>query len=143
MENCLFCNIIAKKISAEIIYEDDFTISFLDINPITPGHTLVIPKIHAENIIDLPENETKELFIAVKRITALLDKSLTANGFTIGINHGKASGQAIDHIHIHIIPRYNGDGGRSMHSIASFTSDQSLSTLKNIILTSLLDEINK
>lgn len=143
MENCLFCNIVAKKINAEIIYEDDSVISFLDINPITPGHTLVIPKVHAENIIDLPENATKELFIAVKKITTILDKSLTANGFTIGINHGKASGQTIDHIHIHIIPRYYGDGGKSMHSIASMTSNQSLSALKNIILASSLDEINK
>lgn len=117
MTNCLFCKIAQKQIPAEIVYEDDKTLAFLDIRPKAPGHTMVIPKIHAENIIDLPESEVEPLFRSVKLVTEKINRALTPRGFTIGINHGKVSGQAIDHIHVHIIPRFEADGGTSIHGV--------------------------
>ena len=115
--DCLFCKIIKKEIPAEIIYEDNNAIGILDIHPLTPGHTMVLPKTHAENILDLPDDQVSPIFLAVKRVTEKLKNSHNPAGFTIGINHGRISGQVVDHLHIHVIPRFSGDGGKSIHSI--------------------------
>src|SRR3989338_1074160 len=114
---CLFCKIVSREIPSEKIFEDDAAFAFLDIHPLAPGHTVVIPKVHAQNILDLPEAAVGPLFSVVKKITAALNSALKPHGFTIGINHGKVSGQAIDHLHIHVIPRFEGDGGGSLHSV--------------------------
>ncbi|HOB89717.1 MAG TPA: HIT family protein [Candidatus Colwellbacteria bacterium] len=132
--DCLFCKIAAKKISSEIIYEDEWVTAFLDVNPLTEGHTLIVPKKHAENILDLDDNAIGPVFAAVKKVTAMLEKSLHPRGFTIGINHGKISGQSIDHLHIHVIPRYTSDGGGSLHSVVHFPPTASLKETKNKIL---------
>ncbi len=131
--NCLFCKIIKKEIPAEIIYEDEKTLAILDINPRAPGHAMVLPKVHGETILDLPENEIGPLFSAVKKITRLIQKSLKPEGFTIGINHGKISGQVIDHLHIHIIPRFKNDEGSSIHSVVNNPPKESLKEIKNKI----------
>ena len=115
--NCLFCKIGKKEIPAEIIYEDETAFALLDIHPMAPGHTMVMPKKHFETILDLEDSELASLFSAVRNVTKLLQKVLAPDGFTIGINHGKASGQTIDHLHIHIIPRFQNDGGGSIHSV--------------------------
>jgi histidine triad (HIT) family protein len=114
---CLFCQIVNKEIPADIIYEDDTAVAVLDIHPKAPGHTMVLPKEHSENILDLPDDKVEGVFKAVKNVTELLRKSLKPDGFTIGINHGKASGQAVEHLHIHIMPRWQNDGGGSIHSV--------------------------
>lgn len=131
--DCLFCKIIKKEIPAEIIYDDDKTMAILDVNPRSPGHTMILPKIHAENILDLPEEKIEGVFKAVKKVTELLNKSLKPEGFTIGINHGKISGQVIDHLHIHIIPRFKDDGGGSVHSVVNNPPKESLRKIKNKI----------
>ncbi|MDP3052707.1 MAG: HIT family protein [bacterium] len=131
--NCLFCSIIKKEIPAEIIYEDEKTLAILDINPRAPGHTMVLSKVHSETVLDLPENEVEPLFSAVKKITKLIQKSLKPEGFTIGINHGKISGQVVDHLHIHIIPRFENDGGSSIHSVVNNPPKESLREIKNKI----------
>lgn len=115
--DCLFCSIAGKEVPSAVIYEDDFALAFLDIHPLSLGHTVVIPKNHAENIISLPKELVGPVFLAVQKTAALLSNALVPKGFTIGINHGKVSGQTIDHLHIHIIPRYEGDGGKSIHSV--------------------------
>ncbi len=112
---CLFCSIVRKEISAEIVYEDDYAVAFLDIHPHAPGHTMVIPRIHAENIIELPSDGIGPLFRAVQSTVRKIQEALAPSGFTIGINHGKVSGQAVEHLHIHIMPRFPGDGGGSVH----------------------------
>lgn len=115
--DCLFCKIIRKEISAEMAYEDDYAVGIVDIHPCAPRHTMIMPKRHAETILDVPDNEIGPLFAAVKNMTSILKKEINSDGFTIGINHGKASGQAIDHLHIHVIPRWLNDGGGSIHSL--------------------------
>ena len=132
--DCLFCKIIKKEIPAEIIYEDDKTAAILDINPRSPGHTMVLPKIHRQTILDLPEKEIEPLFGAVKKVTQLIKNSLKPEGFTIGINHGKISGQVIDHLHIHIIPRFKDDGGGSVHSVVNNPPAKSLAEIKSEII---------
>ncbi|MDO8664880.1 MAG: HIT family protein [Candidatus Liptonbacteria bacterium] len=117
MTECLFCRIGRREIGAEVIYEDDDSIAILDIHPRAPGHTMIIPKAHRETILDVPKEELKALFSAVKTVVSLLSKSLRPEGFTIGINQGKASGQLVDHLHIHAIPRFLNDGGSSIHSV--------------------------
>lgn len=115
--SCLFCKIGNKEIPSEIVYEDESAFALLDVHPIAPGHTVVMPKKHSETILDLGDSELASLFSAVRNTTKLLQKALAPDGFTIGINHGKASGQTIEHFHIHIIPRFQNDGGGSIHSV--------------------------
>ncbi len=134
--DCLFCDIVAKKIKGSIIYEDERTIAFLDINPRAPGHTLVIPKNHCETILDLDEKEVGPVFSAVKRMTEVLKKALNPDGFTIGINQSKAAGQVVDHLHIHIIPRWKNDEGGSVNSVVLNKTDESLESIKEKILES-------
>ncbi len=124
--DCLFCKIAHKEIPSEIVYEDGQTLAFLDIFPRAPGHAVIVPKQHAENILDLPDSLVASLFLTVKRVTDILNKSLEPRGFTIGINHGKISGQVIDHLHIHVIPRYDGDGGGSVHSVVNNPPKESI-----------------
>ncbi|RLJ01533.1 MAG: HIT family protein, partial [Candidatus Aenigmatarchaeota archaeon] len=114
---CIFCKIARKEIKTEIIYEDESSLAFLDINPISPGHTVVIPKKHSETILDMDDDEIGPMFIAVKRATEMLKDALSPDAFNIGINHGRKAGQGIDHVHVHIIPRFEGDGGGSIHTI--------------------------
>ena len=124
MDTCFFCNLGAGQVVTTIIYEDESTMAFLDINPLAPGHSVVIPKLHAENILDLSDQLVAPLFLAVKRVTDSLKSTLNPVGFTIGINQGRQAGQAIDHLHIHVIPRYRGDGGGSIHSIVKYEPEK-------------------
>lgn len=119
MSDCLFCKIVDKTIGAIVVYEDQNTVAFLDIHPKAPGHTMVIPKAHATKLGDVPDSEVGPLFAAVKNVAGTIEKSLAPQGFTIGINQGKAAGQAVDHLHVHIIPRFTNDGGGSVHSIVN------------------------
>ncbi len=115
--SCLFCKIAAAAIPAKIIYEDDHAIAFLDITPRAPGHTVVIPKYHASTLVTLPDEEIAPLFRAVKKTAAVLMSALHPDGITIGINQGRASGQEVDHLHVHLMPRFHGDGGGSVQSV--------------------------
>lgn len=124
--DCLFCRIIKKEIPSEIVYEDEHTFAFLDIHPCAPGHTMVITKTHAATLLDLPGNCVAPLFLTVQKVTGMLHRSLNPSGFTIGINHGSISGQVIEHLHVHIIPRYVGDGGGSIHGVVNNPSSLSL-----------------
>jgi histidine triad (HIT) family protein len=133
--DCLFCKIAAKEIPTSIVYEDDATLGILDVHPRSPGHTMVIPKAHAENILDLPPEAVGPVFTAVKKVTSLLQKSLQPDGFTIGVNHGRVSGQTVDHLHIHIMPRWNDDGGGSIHSVVNNPPQESLEEIRTKILT--------
>lgn len=117
--DCLFCKIGNKEIPAEIVYENDHVFAILDIHPVAPGHTMVIPKVHAATLAELPEEEIGPLFSAVKRMLGKLETALHPQGFTIGINSGPVAGQAIDHLHVHILPRFEGDGGGSVHTVVN------------------------
>ena len=117
MSDCLFCGIVKKEIPARLVCEDECGVAFLDVNPRSEGHVMVIPKTHVETILELSDEEVGNLFRLVKRITKQLKEALSPDGFTFGINHGTNAGQVVRHLHIHVIPRYKGDGGKSIHSV--------------------------
>lgn len=131
---CLFCKIINKEIPAQIVFEDEDTIGILDIKPRSLAHTMILPKVHAENILDLSADQLVKVFNTVKTITQKLKEVFQPDGFTIGINHGRASGQMVDHLHIHIIPRWRSDGGGSIHSVVNNPPALSLEEVKNKII---------
>ena len=117
--DCIFCKIARKEIPSQTIYEDDNNLAFLDIKPHAKGHTVVIPKKHAQIVFDLEDEPYQKLMIAVKKTMKKIQKVLNPDGFNVGWNHNTAGGQVVPHLHVHIFPRYNGDGGGSMHSIVS------------------------
>lgn len=110
MNDCIFCKIIAKQVPADIIYEDDHVISFLDIKGLNPGHSLVIPKNHHENIYAFDADTAHQVFTVVPVIARAIKQAVAADGINIGMNNEIAAGQAVFHAHIHVIPRYTGDG---------------------------------
>ncbi|WP_421077201.1 HIT family protein [Methanothermococcus sp. Ax23] len=103
---CIFCKIVNKEIPAKIIYEDENTLAFLDINPRSKGHTLVIPKEHYETFDELPEETAVNLTKTIKKVVNIL-KSLNPDGYNILNNNKPIAGQEVPHVHFHIIPRYN------------------------------------
>lgn len=127
MTDCIFCRIGAKQIPTETIYEDGGTFAVLDIHPRAIGHTMIMPKAHYGTILEVPDAELGGIFSAVKKVTEALRRALSPDGFTIGINHGTASGQTVDHLHIHVIPRFHNDGGGSIHSVVDAPPSEQLS----------------
>lgn len=108
MSECLFCKIIAGQIPAFKIMEDSETLAFLDINPAAPGHTLVVPKKHAKDIFEADEDSVRAVAVATKKVADMIRKSLGTD-VSVLQNNGRAAGQAIDHLHVHVIPRRAGD----------------------------------
>jgi len=106
--NCLFCKIIAREIPAEIVFENDHVLAFLDIGPVSEGHTLVIPKVHAENLSAGSREDAQVLMAVVHDIAPKILRAVGADGYNLGMNHGEAAGQEVMHTHIHIMPRKEG-----------------------------------
>lgn len=104
-ESCLFCEIAARRIAASVVYEDDDVMAFLDINPLAPGHVLLITKAHCETLLDVPKNTFSALFSTAQKIAAAQIKVVGAEGVNWLQNSGTAAGQEILHFHIHLIPR--------------------------------------
>ena len=104
--NCVFCAIAAGEIPSFKVYEDELVLAYLDINPFSKGHTLVIPKSHSAGLLDTPEETLSALIARVKKIAAHLKNALACDGFNILQNNGEAAGQTVMHIHFHIVPRY-------------------------------------
>jgi histidine triad (HIT) family protein len=113
---CVFCNIVKGRLGAYKIYESENYLAFLDINPRSKGHCLVIPKDHYSSILELPEEMIYGLFNTVKIVTEKIVKNLNAKGINICINNGKDAGQVIPHLHVHIIPRYGDDRGEAIEA---------------------------
>ncbi|MDW5550576.1 HIT family protein [Methanosarcina sp.] len=116
-EDCLFCKIIEGKVPSEKVYEDTAVFAFLDVFPASEGHTLVAPKKHFSKFTDMDAESVASLFEATRKITAAIEEAFSAEGSNIGINDGKVAGQEVPHVHVHVIPRRKGDGGRGIKSI--------------------------
>lgn len=110
MSNCLFCKIINKEIPATIVYEDADILAFLDINPVNIGHTLVIPKLHTQDMNSADDATLAKLAIATSHIARAVQKGLGVTGYNLEVNNGDVAGQIIFHSHWHIIPRFADDG---------------------------------
>jgi len=132
MENCVFCKIVREEIPGYRVAESDGYLAFLDIHPAAEGHTVVIPTRHAETVFDLSEGEKALLMPAVVKVMAKLDK-LHPDGFNVGWNHNPAGGQVVPHLHLHILPRFKGDGGGSMHSIVKNPGKRSVEEVARLL----------
>lgn len=110
MSDCIFCKIVAKEIPATVLFEDDDVLVFMDIGPIIKGHALVIPKKHYDPVTKTPEEMVARLHVVARNVAQAQLDGLGADGVNIMQNNGKAAGQEVPHIHVHVIPRFDGDG---------------------------------
>jgi len=108
--DCIFCKIALGQIPCYKVYEDELSIAFLDINPTSRGHTLVLPKEHVESFVTCPKELLNHLMDVAQLVAQAQIKELGATGVNILSNVGKAAGQSVLHFHIHVIPRYENDG---------------------------------
>lgn len=111
MTNCIFCKIIDGDIPSVKIYEDDHVYAFMDIMPLTKGHTLLIPKSHKENVYDLSPEEAANLFSVAPKIAQAIKETFEPVGMNLLNNNGAKAGQTIYHFHLHFIPRYGDTDG--------------------------------
>lgn len=118
--NCIFCEIVNKREKAEVLYEDEQVLSFLDINPLNFGHTLVITKNHYENFLDVPPQELEVLTAAAQKVSEAMVRSIKPDGFNIVANNGTAAGQSVFHFHFHLIPRFNDDKFKFHHNLKRY-----------------------
>lgn len=110
--NCIFCKIIAGEIPSTTIYEDDDFKVILDINPATRGHAIILPKNHAKDLFELPDEDAEKIFKVAKKCGAAMMEVLSCDGFNVLQNNGEIAGQTVFHLHIHLIPRYADDNLR-------------------------------
>jgi len=134
MENCIFCKIAKKEIPGKIIYEDEICLAFLDLSQTTNGHTLVIPKTHYKNILEVEDEILAHMIKVTKKLAKKIVTNLNAKGVNILTNANEVAGQTVMHFHIHIIPRYD-----QTDKIEINFTDRS----KDINLDDILNEISK
>ncbi|MFC6826882.1 HIT family protein [Halopelagius fulvigenes] len=136
-DETIFEKIIAREIPARIVYETDAVLAFLDANPLAPGHTLVVPKEAYERVGEMPDDVASEVFAAVHELTPKVEDAANADAVTVGINDGEAAGQEVPHVHVHLVPRFEGDGGGPIHAVAGDRPD-----LSDEELDAIADEIS-
>ena len=109
MENCIFCKIANGEIPANVVYEDNDFIAILDLSPATKGHILLIPKQHASNLLELPDDIASKVLPVAKKIVNAQKEVLSFSNFNLIQNNGRIAGQTVEHFHLHLIPRYSID----------------------------------
>jgi histidine triad (HIT) family protein len=114
----IFSRIVEGEIPARVVYEDENTFAFLDANPLAPGHTLVIPREEYERLNDVPDDVAADLYATVHDLIPAVEEAVDAPATTVAFNNGEAAGQEVPHVHCHIVPRFEGDGGGPIHAVA-------------------------
>lgn len=109
MVDCIFCAIVAGDSPARIVYADDDVLGFLDVRPVTPGHTLLVPRTHHSGLAELPPETGAKLFTAGQRVAAAMRSALGADGINLALNDGRSAFQTVFHTHLHVLPRHGGD----------------------------------
>ena len=110
MDNCIFCKIVNGVIPSTSIYEDDMFRVILDLSPATKGHALILPKAHFRNIFEMDEETASQLFVVATKVAKAMKATLKCDGLNIVQNNEEVAGQTVFHFHLHVIPRYAGDG---------------------------------
>lgn len=139
-DECIFCQIVAAEIPSRTVYDSSSTMAFLDVNPLALGHTLVVPNDHHEHLQDLPDAAATDLWSAVHELLPAIESAVGADATNVGVNNGEASGQEVDHVHVHIVPRFHGDGGNPFHAVGGRSpsvTDDDLGTIQEAIEGSL------
>ena len=131
---CIFCEIVAERAPAARVYEDDEVLAFLDLFPINRGHTLVIPKTHASGLAELDEGAGRNVFAVAQRIAAAVCKSdVRCEGVNLFLADGEVAGQEVFHVHLHVLPRFDGDGfGLRIPSKEQAEQDELVATARRI-----------
>ncbi|MGZ4115261.1 MAG: HIT family protein [Actinomycetota bacterium] len=115
--DCVFCSIVAGDAPAEIVYEDDLTLAFMDISPASDGHVLVIPKRHQKDVFDLQPPETDAVWHSTLRVARAVRDALAPDGMNLHQSNGRIANQHVFHFHLHVIPRYATGGAASRSRI--------------------------
>ncbi len=132
MDNCLFCKIVNRELPSNVIYEDEHSLSFLDIAPANKGHALVVSKNHFTNILDIEQSELSQLMVAVQNVSKAVQKATKADGINLIQSSNSAAGQVVFHIHFHVIPRYLNDGFKLQWPHKKYEHNESIDFAENI-----------
>ncbi|MDR9381738.1 MAG: HIT family protein [Natronomonas sp.] len=124
-DRTIFERIIDGDIPANIVHETERAVAFLDANPLAPGHTLVVPREPHTRLRDAPPEVSESVFEVVRTIAPAVEEAVDADATTVGINDGTAAGQEVPHLHVHVVPRFEGDGGGSIHTVMGSLADLS------------------
>ncbi|MBQ8189227.1 MAG: HIT family protein [Lachnospiraceae bacterium] len=131
--NCIFCKIANGEIPSKAIYEDNDFKVILDLGPATKGHALILPKEHAANLFELPDETAAKVLVLAKKLGAQMKENLKADGMNLVQNNGEAAGQTVHHFHLHLIPRYSDDGQKISWNPGEVAQDE-LEEIKNAII---------
>lgn len=123
MQDCIFCKIVRGELPSHKVYETDDVLAFLDIHPVNAGHTLVIPKAHSTNIFDIEARDWANATEAARVVSIAIEQGLRADGVNIAMNNREHAGQVVHHPHIHVIPRFKGDGIKLMPQRSYFDGE--------------------
>jgi histidine triad (HIT) family protein len=107
--DCLFCGIVAGDVPAQIVDSDEHTVAFMDINPATRGHALVVPRRHSTDLMDVPEDDLERTMVAARRLARRMEETLEPDGYNVLNSCRPAAWQTIFHYHLHVVPRYDDD----------------------------------
>ncbi|MFW9949955.1 MAG: HIT family protein [Candidatus Thorarchaeota archaeon] len=133
-EKCIFCQIAEKALPAKIIFESNQALAFLDICPVSDGHSIVIPKKHYLNLESIPLEELQYIIKIVKEIATLIHYKLQIDGYNILQNNFQAAGQVIDHFHFHIIPRRMNDSKFRLYIPREKAKDEDLNSIYKLLI---------
>lgn len=132
MNECIFCKIARGEIPSKTLYEDEKFRVILDLGPATKGHALVLPKEHAADIYELSDETAAESFVLAKKMAGIMKEKLKCDGMNLVQNNGETAGQSVNHFHLHVIPRYEGDG-QQINWIRSEPSQEELELVRKEI----------
>ena len=132
-DDCIFCKIANGEIPSKTLYEDERFQVILDLGPATKGHALILPKDHFSNLFELPDETAGEVMKLARRMAVQMKEKLHADGFNLVQNNGECAGQTVMHFHLHLIPRYEGDGQHILWKPVETTQEE-LEQIKNAIV---------
>jgi histidine triad (HIT) family protein len=132
MSECIFCDIAGGETEAEFVLETADATAFLDRYPTARGHVVVIPRLHAATLLDLPDEAVNGLFLAVKTVMRKVSDALRPVGMNVGWNHGEDAGQTVHHLHVHVLPRHQ-RGGRGVQRMGEGAGHVALDELGEVI----------
>lgn len=132
MNSCLFCKIVSNEVPSTKVYEDDYVLAFLDIHPVNIGHTLVVPKAHHANLYDTPDETLARMVAVARKLSVAIKEALGADGINIEMNNDPVAGQIIFHTHLHIVPRFEGDGFKHWRGARGYREGEASETAQKI-----------
>ena len=136
MKDCIFCKIIRGEIPSSKVFENEKILAFLDINPVSKGHTLVIPKTHYTGFSEIPADLLTEMGKLLQKVGQGAKTHLGSDGFNVFLNNGRAAGQLIDHAHFHLVPRSIGDGVMGWPKVRPYAAGE-METVRSKLLSAV------